>query len=114
MTNQSHVRFAWAFWKNKFSIKNRRRSVRKQEVADISKDDELDLLGDKDMESFAGSHADLEGVASKPGTSKQTDTLPPNTATNTQPSEHTDKPMELPMYGPSLPPWFRDAQSEHG
>ena len=32
-------------------------------MADTSKDDELDLLGDKDMESFAESHADLEGAA---------------------------------------------------
>ena len=26
-------------------------------------DDDLDLLGDEDMESFSGSHADLEGAA---------------------------------------------------
>ena len=32
-------------------------------MADTSKDDELDLLGDEDVESFAGSHADLEGAA---------------------------------------------------
>ena len=44
-------------------IKNRRRYVRKQKVADTSKDDELDLLENKDVESFAGSHADLEGAA---------------------------------------------------
>ena len=31
--------------------------------------------------------------ASKPGTTKQTDTLPPNTAPNTQPSEHTNEAM---------------------
>ena len=51
---------------------------------------------------------------SKPGTSKQPDTLPLNTAPNTQPSEHTDEAMELDVYGPSLPPRFGDAQSEHG
>ena len=44
-------------------IKNRRRYVRKQKVADTSKDDELHLLGDEDVESFAGSHAGLEGAA---------------------------------------------------
>ena len=52
--------------------------------------------------------------ASKPGTSKQTDTLPPNTAPNTQPSKNTDEAMELDVYGPSLQPRFGDAQSEHG
>ena len=35
-------------------IKHRRRYVRKQKVADTSKDDEIDLLGDEDVESFAG------------------------------------------------------------
>ena len=43
-------------------IKNRKCYVRKQK-ADTSKDDELDLLGDEDMESFTGSQADLEGAA---------------------------------------------------
>ena len=28
-----------------------------------SKDDELDLIGDEDVESFTGSHADLESAA---------------------------------------------------
>ena len=42
-------------------IKNRKRYVRKQ-TADTSKDDELDLLGDEDVESFTGSQADLEGA----------------------------------------------------
>ena len=36
--------------------------MRKQKP-DTSKDDELDLLGDKDVESFTGSQADLEGAA---------------------------------------------------
>ena len=52
--------------------------------------------------------------ASKPGTGKQTDTLPPNTALNTQPSEHMDEAMELDMCGPPLPPRFGDPQCEHG
>ena len=43
-------------------IKNRKHYVRKQK-ADTSKDDELDLLGDEDLESFTGSQADLEGAA---------------------------------------------------
>ena len=32
-------------------------------MAETSKDDELDLLGDEDVESFAGFHADLEDAA---------------------------------------------------
>ena len=47
--------------------------------------------------------------ASKPDPSKQSDNLPPNTT-----SELTDEAMELDVYGPSLPPQFEDAQSEHG
>ena len=43
-------------------IKNRKRYVRKQK-ADTSKEDELDLLGDEDVESFTGSQSDLEGAA---------------------------------------------------
>ena len=44
--------------------------------------------------------------ASKPGPSKESDNLPPNTT-----SERTDEAMELDMYGPSLPPRFGDVQS---
>ena len=33
-------------------MKNRRRYVRKQKATDTSKDDDLDLLGDEDVESF--------------------------------------------------------------
>ena len=43
-------------------IKNRKRYVRKQK-ADTSKEEELDLLGDEDVESFTGSQADLAGAA---------------------------------------------------
>ena len=51
--------------------------------------------------------------ASKPGPSKQSDNLSPNSAPNTY-SKHTDIAMELDVYSPSLPPRFGDAQSEHG
>ena len=40
-------------------IKNRRRYVRKQKATDTFKDDDLDLLGDEDVETFVGSHAEL-------------------------------------------------------
>ena len=45
-------------------IKNRKRYVRKQK-ADTSRDNELDLLGDEDVDSFTGSQADLEGTAAQ-------------------------------------------------
>ena len=45
-------------------IKNRKHYARKQK-ADTSRDNELDLLGDKDMDSFTGSQADLEGAAAQ-------------------------------------------------
>ena len=48
--------------------------------------------------------------ASKPGPSKQSDNS--NSAPNTH-SECTDEAIELDVYGPSLPPQFGDAQSEH-
>ena len=43
-------------------IKNRKRYIRKQK-ADTSRDNELDLLGDEDVDSFTGSQADFEGAA---------------------------------------------------
>ena len=44
-------------------ITHRKRYVKKQKQ-DTSKDDELDLLGDEDVESFTGSQVDLESAAS--------------------------------------------------
>ena len=45
-------------------ITHRKRYVKKQKRdTTSSKDDELDLLGDKDVDSFTGSHADLESAA---------------------------------------------------
>ena len=45
-------------------IKNRKCYVRKQK-ADTSRDNELDLLSDEDVDSFIGSQADLEGAAAE-------------------------------------------------
>ena len=45
-------------------IAQRKHYVKKQKRdTTSSKDDELDLLGDEDVESFTGSHADLESAA---------------------------------------------------
>ena len=45
-------------------ITHRKRYVKKQKKDTASsKDDELDLLGDEDVDSFTGFHADLESVA---------------------------------------------------
>ena len=45
-------------------IKNRKRCVRKQK-GDTARDNELDVLGDEDVDSFTGSQADLEGAAAQ-------------------------------------------------
>ena len=44
-------------------IQNRKRYLKKQKAATSSKDDELDLLGEGDGDSFTGSNADLESAA---------------------------------------------------
>ena len=44
-------------------IKFTHRKRVKKHKQDTTKDDELDLLGDEDVESFTGSQADLEGAA---------------------------------------------------
>ena len=43
-------------------ITHRKRYVKKQK-RDTNKDDELDLLGDEDVESCTGSHPDLESAS---------------------------------------------------
>ena len=50
--------------KQLIKITHRKRYVKKQKKdTTSSKDDELDLLGDEDADSFTGSHADLESAA---------------------------------------------------
>ena len=44
-------------------IQNRKRYLKKQRAETSSKDDELDLLGEGDGDSFTGSNADLESAA---------------------------------------------------
>ena len=44
-------------------IQNRKRYLKKQKAETSSKDDELDLLGEGDRDSFTGSNADLESAA---------------------------------------------------
>ena len=45
-------------------IQHRKRYVKKQKTdASSTKDDELDLLGERDRDSFTGSNADLESAA---------------------------------------------------
>ena len=63
VTNERLCNICTAFTEEQLlKIKHRHRYVRKQKVADTSKDDELNLLGD-DVEAFSGSQADLEGAA---------------------------------------------------
>ena len=51
--------------KQLIKITHRKRYVKTQKptTKDFSKDNELNLLGDEDVESFSGSHADLESAA---------------------------------------------------
>ena len=42
---------------------HRKRYVKKQKSDTPKNDDELELLGDQEVESFSGSHADLESTA---------------------------------------------------
>ena len=44
-------------------VKNRKRYLKKQKAESCSKDNELDLLGEGDGDSFTGSNADLESAA---------------------------------------------------
>ena len=44
-------------------IQHRKRYLKKQKVETSTKDDELDLLGEGDGDSFTGSNADLESAA---------------------------------------------------
>ena len=44
-------------------IQHRKRYLKKQEAETSSKDNELDLLGEGDGDSFTGSNADLESAA---------------------------------------------------
>ena len=62
--NEKPCEICSGFFKEQIlKIKNRLRYIRKEKVADTSKDNELDLLVDEDVESFAGSYTELEGAA---------------------------------------------------
>ena len=65
VTFESPYEFCASFTKEQLiKIKHRKRYVKKQKKdTTSSKDDELDLLGDEDVESFTGSQADLESAA---------------------------------------------------
>ena len=66
VTNEKPFNICSAFTEDQLiKIKHRRRYVRKQKVSDAcnTSKDELDLLGDDDVEAFSGSQADLEGAA---------------------------------------------------
>ena len=74
VTNEKPCEICLGFSEEQFlKIKNRCRYFRKQKVADTSKDNELDLLGNKDVESFGGTRRvrDLEGAADNLFTSPQ-------------------------------------------
>ena len=53
-------------------IQHRKRYLKKQKVETSTKDDELDLLGEGDGDSFTGSNAHLESAADNLFSSKST------------------------------------------
>ena len=59
-------------------IQNRKRYLKKQKAETSSKDDELDLLGEGDGDSFTGSNADLESAADNLFTSPPHPPPPPH------------------------------------
>ena len=63
-------------------IQNRKRYLKKQKAATSSKDDELDLLGEGDGDSFTGSNADLECAADNLFTSHPPPPPPPPSSTS--------------------------------
>ena len=52
-----------SFTDEQMKIQHRKRYLKKQKAETSSKDDELDLLGEGDGDSFTGSNADLESAA---------------------------------------------------
>ena len=64
VTFESPCKICASFTEQLIKITHSKRYVKKQKNdTTSSKDDELDLLGDEDVDSFTGSHADLESVA---------------------------------------------------
>ena len=85
-------------------IQHRKRYIKKQKAdASNAKDDELDLLGEGDMDSFTGSNADLESAEDNLFTlllitAVNLDLPPPRHRTTIQTED-----MDV-DYGPALPP----------
>ena len=74
-------------------IQNRKRYLKKQKAATSSKDDELDLLGEGDGDSFTGSNADLECAADNLFTSPPTPPPTPDEPRipSSRSKKHSDK-----------------------
>ena len=78
-------------------IQHRKRYLKKQKAETSSKDNELDLLGKGDRDSFTGSNADLESAADNLYI-VNVDLPPPRPSTKIQ-----TEAMDV-DYGPALPP----------
>ena len=80
-------------------IQHRKRYLKKQKAETSSKDNELDLLGEGDGDSFTGSNADLESAADNPLTSH---TPHPPHPTHPQPLAFSSLSLKTPAK--SVPP----------
>ena len=83
-------------------IQHRKRYLKKQKTETSTKDNELDLLGEGDRDSFTGSNADLESAADNLFTSPPTPTPPHPTHPRPQPLAFSSLSLKTPTK--SVPP----------
>ena len=84
-------------------ITHRKRSVEKQKKdTTSSKDDELDLLGDEGVDSFTGSHADLESATDNLFTSPPRPQPLPSTSLSIQHQPKLSHPPQVLPYSRRL------------
>ena len=81
-------------------IQHRKHYLKKQKAETSSKDDELDLLGESDGDSFTGSNADLESAAYNLFTSPP----PPPPPPPPRPQPLAFSSLSLKTQGKSVPP----------
>ena len=96
-------------------IQHRKRYLKKQKAETSTKDDELDLLGEGDGDSFTGSNADLESAADNlftsppPSLSLKTPakSVPPTPGTALQQKIKTNLEKSVLLLNPLGPLWAR-------
>ena len=79
-------------------IQNRKRYLKKQKAESSSKDNELDLLGEGDGDSFTGSNADLESAADNLITSPPVLSLLPSVLYRSKHQPSLSHPPQVQLY----------------